>query len=226
MYLFLVADEVAVRKGRALSGRELPGIASRPARRNGLQSARHVPVTQWSPTVVSRLLLIAVVLASTSSSLRAQDKDKFKPFTSNEGKFTILMSGEPKEQKQTTKAGGMDLVTVLYVCEIDQNRALVVGYNDLPPANINPAITDKVLDSAAGAVNTGVKGTLLSTKKIALGKNPGREVKIKLPDDKGLLKVNIYLVGNRLYQVHGVGPESFVNSPQLDRYYKSFKVNE
>ena len=174
--------------------------------------------------MVHRLLVVAIVLAASSSALRAEDK--FKPFTSKEGKFTVLMPGAPKEHKQVVKAAGMDIATTLYVSEIDPTRAVIVSYNDFPAQNFNAAIADKVLDAAANGVNAKAKGTVLSTKKIALGKHPGREVQIKLPEDKGLLKVDIYLVGNRLYQILAIGPESFVRSPQLDRYYKSFKVNE
>jgi hypothetical protein len=174
--------------------------------------------------VFSRLLLATVVLASTCNALRAEDK--FKPFTSNEGKFTVLMSGTPKEQKQTVKAGGVDVTTHLFLCEIDPNRAVIVSFNEIPGVAGNPAAVDKILEATPGLLNSTAKGKVLSVNKISLGKSPGREVQIELPEGKGIMKVNVYLVGSRLYQVLGIGPESFVRSPQLDRYYKSFKVNE
>jgi hypothetical protein len=174
--------------------------------------------------VVHRLLVVAVVLAASSNAVRAEDK--FKPFTSNEGKFTILMPGAPKEQKKVTKTAGMNITVNQFLCEVDPTRAVVVTYNEVPAVAANPGAVDKLLDATPGLLNGSTKGKILSVAKITLGDSPGREVQILLPDKKGIMKVNVYLVGTRLYQVLGIGPESFVRSPQLDRFFKSFKVNE
>jgi hypothetical protein len=170
--------------------------------------------------VFHRLLVVVVVLASCAAG-RAEDN--FKSFTTNEGKFTVLMVGTPKEKKQVIKAAGSDTTLNFYVNEIDAKRALVVSFNDL--SAFPPSAIDDILDKSTKSVNSALKGKVLSLTKISLGEHPGREVQIRMPD-KGLYKAHILLVGNRLYQVIAVGPEEFMQSPPVAAYFKSFKVTE
>jgi hypothetical protein len=174
--------------------------------------------------VFSPRLVVAVVLGTISTAAPAEDA--FKLFTSKEGKFTVLMPGQPKEEKSVDKAGATEVTTNMFTCEVDSDRVVLVGFSELPPASSDPANVDKVLDASAGSTERVVKGKILSLEKISLGKHPGREVQIEVPESKWIVKVHYYLVGTRLYQVYCIGPASYVRSADLDRFYKSFKVNE
>src|SRR5438093_1125700 len=82
-------------------------------------------------------------LAAAVLVLAGCNKLDFKEFTSKEGKFSILMPGEP--ERKTTKIFNIDLV--MYGIDV-RNGAYAVGYADFPPGT--PLSLDGAVQGISG----------------------------------------------------------------------------
>jgi hypothetical protein len=175
---------------------------------------------------VYRLLLCLAVTGIALCSARADDEPKSEKFSHKEGKFTVTVPKKPVEQKQKlkTEAGELDV----YMFVVDQkDRGYITSYTDYPKGTVTNKNREKVLEGARDGSVKGVKGKLISDKKIKLGKmHDGYELQIQLPNKGVTIRSRIYLVGDRLYQVVALGPADFTKGKEVDAYFDSFKVNE
>ncbi len=147
----------------------------------------------------------------------------WKEFSSKEGMFSVLLPGTPtvQTQKLNTRAGVLDLY--FFVVEQDGFQYLV-SYNDYPEAMIREANADKVLDGARNGVVANVQGRLSSESRVWLAENPGRELRIKIPDGRQAMRTRLYFVKNRLYQVGVVSSEDGSASEDISKFLNSFKL--
>ncbi|MCS6866899.1 MAG: hypothetical protein RMJ56_12880 [Gemmataceae bacterium] len=155
-----------------------------------------------------------------------KEEPKPVPFTSPEGKFTITLPSSPatKTNKVPTPAGEVD--AHLFVVD-RKTHAFLVSYNDYKAGTVDPD-PEKVLGKVVEATAKNLKGQVSKDEKITLGakKYPGHEILIELPEKKGLYRGQVYLVGNRLYQVVVIGPAEVVKSPAVDDFFRSFRLVE
>jgi hypothetical protein len=166
------------------------------------------------------LLVLLLPLA-----LCAEDK-KPVDFASKTGKFSVTLPEKPAEKtsKVPTDLGKLEL----HIFIVDQkDRAFLVTYSDYPPKTVGDN-AEKLLAGVIEGNAKSLKGKVLSDEKITIGKGkyPGREVRIEMPDKKGLYRARIYIVGDRLYQVVALGPDEFAKSKAVDDYMKSFTIEE
>lgn len=125
----------------------------------------------------------------------------WKPFSSSEGGFTVLMPGIPTEENNnvTTKFGSLTVHT-FYVRRNDE-ALYAVAYSDLPD-NIseNSSDIEQLLAEAPSGFSEGAGGRLVNQQPISLGNFPGREFRLELSEG-AIARGRIYLVNKRLYQV-------------------------
>lgn len=157
-------------------------------------------------------LVIAVILSSLSHYNPVQanqniyiSQSVWRQFSDKTGKFAILFPGTPDELKQTVKTPVGVLELKMFVVERQQESVSYgVGYTEYPSnyaKNLNQNnILDQVLDHAKNGALKNEKGTLVSQRKISLGKYAGREIKYSKSGNK-ITVHRIYLVNRRLYQV-------------------------
>lgn len=125
----------------------------------------------------------------------------WKKFTSTDGRFTILMPGNPKRERQTqnTKIGPINIQSFA-VERKQEGVAYIVAYADLPNSIAQRANAQKVLDGSREGALRVAQGKLLNQRNISLSGYPGREIEFVNP--KGLITKNrVYLVNGRLYQI-------------------------
>src|SRR5262249_33927006 len=133
-------------------------------------------------------------------------KAEWKEFTSKEGGFAVLLPGTPVEQRQLVKTPVGSVDVHLFVVDPEgAPGAYVVGYSDFPEVALNDGGAQKRLDNARDGAVAQVKGKLKSEKKIKLKGVPGRELHIEV-NDKTAVRLRLYVVQNRLYQVMSIGP--------------------
>lgn len=124
-----------------------------------------------------------------------------KAFTSRQGRFTILFPGTPAEK---------DTSVVTFVGRLDSREYkfaehptyYAVIYDDFAgdlerDAERRDHAMNRMRDAG---VSSGPNRRLLSESEIRLGSYPGRALKISMPDG-GIIRVRMYAVGRRLYQV-------------------------
>jgi hypothetical protein len=150
--------------------------------------------------------------------------DSWKTITAKDNTFSFQMPGSPKEDRQLIKTatGGVDLGT--YLLDLPRSEGtLGVFVNEFPEEGIKALSPEKRLDSARDGAVANVKGKLKSEKKITLQENPGRDVLIEV-DSKSIVRVRLYVVKNRLYQVLVSGPKDLATSKTAERFLESFKL--
>jgi hypothetical protein len=154
----------------------------------------------------------------TASSQRAAELTTFQ---SAEGRFSILMPGTP--QKQNLSVSGIS--TTAYAIE-EKDGGYVVVFADLPiPARESAQQTQQRLDGARDGMLRNINAQLTSETPLLLaGKYPGREINADLPEQQGILRSRIYIVGQRLYQVMVVGKATWARSSLASQFLDSLAV--
>lgn len=171
-----------------------------------------------------RLLSVLCVALAIGATAAAEDKPM--KFQSKEGKFAIQFPGKPTESKQKQKTVVGDVDVYLFAI-VQKDRAFLATYADYPRGTIAKQGLQDSLDKARDGNIKGVKGKLVSEKKITLKKkDDGREALIALPDKNGAYRVRIYLVGDRLYQVLVAGPDDFAKGKDATAFLDSFEVKD
>jgi hypothetical protein len=178
------------------------------------------------------LLLISLCTIGCSKSTR---RGSFPPttspepawiqFTSQEGRFRVLMPGEPTSHalNQPTPVG--DLQFHMFTYEVSKTKAFIVGYNDYPE-NQKIRSPEAVLAGVREGNVRGLKGKLLSHKPITINKYPGLEQVIELPHEGAIAIWCNYLVGHRLYQVTAIGPGFRPDTEEVKKFHQSFQLME
>ena len=152
----------------------------------------------------------------------------WKPYTSKEGRFTVLMPvATPTQMKQNLKTpvGEMELNVV--GAELPNNQGgYAVIYNDLPESiTQQPGAEQMILDNAAMGAQTNVPGAKVigDPKKITLEGSPGRELTLEAPL-VGKMIVRVYIVKGRQYQVIARGSNERLSSKETQLFLDSFKL--
>jgi hypothetical protein len=139
-------------------------------------------------------------------------------YTSNEGRFSVLLPVQPKVSSQPVDTAAGKLINNVVLAQTT-SAAFAVSYADYPQNNADP---QEVLDSVrSGAIN-GIKGTLISGKNIMHKGFPGRE--FQASTEGALYTSRIFLVNNRLYQMVVVAPASQTNAINANRFLTSFDL--
>jgi hypothetical protein len=164
-------------------------------------------------------------VVSAQPAPTTQEAATWQKFTSQEGKFGVLMPSKPEYSKQSMPLEAklnVDMHMFTAVELQDQNPAAYsVAYADFPFVTTTPEAGNALLDAAqAGLIE---KNTVLARSSLQLRGNPGREIKLK--DPKGMVsRVRLFLVKERIYMVM-----VFSNSEQglggSDRFLNSFELS-
>lgn len=172
-------------------------------------------------------VLIPFVVSAEDKKDEKKEEKKSVVFTSKAGKFSVTLPEKPTEKTNKVKVGDMDVDHFLFTVK-QADRAQIVTYIDYPKMIIG-GDKEKFI---AGVVERNVEnlkgGKAASNAPITIGKgkHPGRDVRVELPEQKRVYRLQAFLVGERVYQVVVLGPEEYVKSKEVDDFLKSFKVEE
>lgn len=192
-----------------------------------------VPKAQTPSSILGGLAYAAGVIVVTAAILGIAlflQRDQltgdsiWKEFTSEEGRFSILMPRTPRQTVETvdTPVGEIDeyAFTVIH-----GNITYIARYSDYP-RNVLTNDPQAILDAFRNSAVASVEGKLLDERSISIDGYLGRELKIKIADDAdtAIVQIRIYLVGNRLYYIYTLAPEERASSPSVDKFLDSFKL--
>lgn len=154
--------------------------------------------------------------------------DEWQTFSSKEGNFTLLLPGQPKEQRQPVSTAGGQVDAIMYITEVG-STAFGAGYSDFP-GNARQADPQAVLKGARDGAAKNVNGTVIEEKSIELAGYPGLEIAVEVPagvavPGGALYRARIYLIGNRLYQVIYVALKKDYHPDEYQKLFDSFQLN-
>lgn len=122
---------------------------------------------------MKRALAALLVMMSATLLFGLQAQTDWIKYSSLEGRYSILLPGEPKLSTQEgTTATGEKFLQYLAASPDSIDTLCMVGYFDYAQGMIFS------FDHGRDGMVTAIKGTLISEKAISLGGNPGRELKI------------------------------------------------
>ena len=175
---------------------------------------------------MKRFLAAFLVMLAATLALKAQEHsaDSWVTFTSDAGRFSVLLPEIPTDKVSTTESDHGPYTTHLYVVRTAKTIFLV-GWVDYDPSfNFD---LQKELDANRDNFVNGIKAsgtaiTLSSTAKITLNGNPGIEFVAETPET--VYTSRVYIVGKRPYQII-VGTSKFQDdAANIARFLNSFAV--
>jgi len=170
---------------------------------------------------LTKILAALLLLLGTSlaAAPQAPPAAEWKKFTSRPGHFSILMPGDPQENKETKQTPFGPSTSYLFTAR-DRGEIFLVGWVDYDPKF--KFDVQKELEANRDNFVKGVKGRLLTTTRASLGTNPGIEFTVE--NDQAFFRSWVYVVGRRPYQLIAVSPKGATPSPNVARFQSSFAI--
>ncbi|MDM8519703.1 tetratricopeptide repeat protein [Anaerolineales bacterium HSG6] len=152
-------------------------------------------------------------------ALGADSGEGWEEMVSQDGGFSVMIppGGEPIEELQ---ADGMSL----FGSDFGES-AYIVMYSPLPTgaSEVDP---EELLDSSQESIFNDPDNELVSTESVTLGDYVGRRVIFTGDSDGEPMRFSsqMYIIGDKLYQIMLVTPEADDNPANIMRYWESFQL--
>lgn len=151
----------------------------------------------------------------------------WKPFSSTEGNFSILMPGTPNQAQETinTEIGSVNLNQ--FIVERPDEARYVVAYLDVP-GNLttmlqNPEQVNEFFNGVVSGLSQTIEGQILSQDNITLNNYLGKEFRVQ-HDDGVLGRYRLYLVQQRIYLLGVVTSKAQYLQKSIQGFFDSFKL--
>lgn len=176
-------------------------------------------------SIIRKLGLTGLVVAIIAISVRGSE---LKLFTSEAGRFSVMMPGAPTDHARTVKLPDPIGEITLHQFLVEEGEIVcMVQYSDYPDVVVQTGKADVILDGACSGMITAMNATVIGKETISQAGYPGREVDfmVQLPgkSNLGFGRSRFYLLDNRLYAVMFIRSASSI---QTDQFLNSFKFHK
>jgi hypothetical protein len=188
---------------------------------------------------MKRFLALAIITVGISFSLNAQehtrppstpsntpapnntaDNSGWVKFTSETGRFSVLMPEIPQEKTETVDSAHGPYTTHLFVVK-DTTSVYLIGWVDYDASfNFN---RQAELEANRDNFVKGIKATLLHTRPTNIDGYSALEFTAETGDR--IFKSRVYMVGRRPYQIVIGSPKGVDDTASVERFFNSFKVS-
>lgn len=181
----------------------------------------------------TRYLIYLVALCFFTASFKA---DSWELVWSEEGQCSVMMPGEPTYEKMEvpTESGPFDLH--MYMLDLSSeegtdNLVYALMYTPLPEEiraekGKPDAETKQRMDNGRNQAISNVNGKLIREKDIYYKGYPGREFEIDYQEGMAVIKVRMYFIENKLYQLQVITLTENIRNRSIDRFMRSFKIKD
>jgi hypothetical protein len=157
---------------------------------------------------------------STPANDPSRDDARWETFTSETGRFSVLMPGVPVDSQETEQSAHGPYTTYLCVLKHPAN-VFLIGWVDYDPGfNFN---RQAELEMNRDNFVNGLKATLLTSRPVIIDGYKAIEFTAETADR--IFKSRVYMVGRRPYQVVIGSPKGTDDSVNVNRFLNSFKVS-
>ena len=172
---------------------------------------------------------LGVAIALTIAGCHTAEESTWFMYKAPDGAFALSFPAEPVADVQNlgTVFGRLEMHVVSFETNGDQeneDRAFIVLYGDLPARLLEDADPQGILDGLRDGMLGTIDGRLLEEDDAALGKIPGRAVRLASATGEAQVLGRIYLAGLRIYQLMSVGAPSQAGDEDALRFLKSFQL--
>ena len=188
---------------------------------------------------MKRFFATSIITLTLSLSVSAQEHTKRPPstptpapsnvtdtsgwirFTSDLGRFSVLMPETPTDKVETTPSEHGPYTTHLFIVR-DTSNVYLIGWVDYDPKfNFN---RQSELEANRDNFVKGLKATLVSTRMTTIDGYQAIEFTAETADR--VFKSRVYMVGRRPYQIVIGTPKGSDDTVALNRFFNSFKINQ
>lgn len=166
------------------------------------------------------LMTAAVALSALAGCTGA---DGWREFRSEQGGFSIMVPGRLEQQSQRTATAFGTIEAEVFLVD-HGDVGYLISYADYPQALVDESPTDVILDGASLGAVSDSGGKLLTVTKISLGDHAGRELEISSPGGEAMIRLRLFLVGNRLYQISVLARVDVDVTEETARFFDSFQL--
>lgn len=147
-----------------------------------------------------------------------------KPFVSKEGKFSISFPGEPEVAIDPIAIGdGSSINMTSFTYQPNEKSVFLLAYADYPVASIEKIkARDVIKNVQSGNLSSFGIDKAEEEKEVDYGDSPG--LLYRAGKSGSYLVSQIYLVGNRLYQIELLSETSYPTDEQVKAFIDSFKL--
>lgn len=189
---------------------------------------------------MKRFFAIAIIALGLSLSLSAQEHTKRPPssapsstpppsnvvdssgwvkFTSEDGRFSVLMPEIPTDKTETVQSEHGPYTTHLFIVR-DTTSVFLIGWVDYHPEfNFN---RQSELEANRDNFVKGINAKLLTTRASIIDGYSAIEFTAETVDR--IFKSRVYMVGRRPYQIVIGSPKGQDDSVSVNRFFNSFKI--
>jgi hypothetical protein len=168
------------------------------------------------------LALIVVVAASVPSFGFQNAAGDWIKFTSDAGRFSVLMPGpgDPKDESETKTDPRLGSYTTHLFLQKTDKGLFMAGWADYAPT----VRLDVQGELAANRDNftKGVEARVTSERPVTLGDSPG--IEFTAESAQATFKSRVYVVGQRPYMVVAATLKGLEDSANVERFLSSFQV--
>lgn len=155
-----------------------------------------------------------------SAGTTEDDLKDWKEFVSEEGRFSVLIPGVPKEVVREIdspfgKSQG-------HYFNLSASADFGFSYTQFPVTVEVPEFANRLLDRARDGIIEGLKGKLLEEKDINLDGHPGRFIKAELTGGY-TYRHKVFIVGSRSYQLVFISRDKGVPPAVLEHHESAAK---
>lgn len=188
---------------------------------------------------MKRFLAISLIMLGLSISLKAQehssrpsatpsntpppvtamDSSGWIKFSSDEGRFSVLVPDTPTEKTETTDSTHGPYTTHLFI--VRGGTIFLIGWVDYDPSfNFN---RQAELEANRDNFVKGLQATLVSTRATVISGYSAIEFTAETTDRT--FKSRVFMVGRRPYQIVIGSPKGTDDTASVNRFFNSFKVS-
>ena len=153
--------------------------------------------------------------ATQTANGQSQNSRNWKHYRYDADGFTAEFPTEPQAKENDSKTG------TRYFSQLENGNLAYFVEVALLPANLNKT-SQQIFDDYSQGSAKEVKGQVKAVSDVSLAGNPGREFTIE--NDTMVLRVRLYVVQRRLYQILVVGTKDLINSAETERFQNSFQL--
>ncbi len=168
-------------------------------------------------SVIFSLCLAAICAVAQSKPLN------WKEYVSSQGKFSILLPGEPTTGYRPVGADSESSTTYVTNLIIDE-KAWTVAYFDLPAAPADEAASQNRFDRTRDHMLKMYSVKLSKEDNLTFNGLPVRSFTTKPDDGNRIFHTRIYLIGQRVYQVWALARVGDEEAAGVKAYFDSFKA--
>lgn len=189
---------------------------------------------------MKRFFLLLTLTLALSLSIKAQEHTRRPPntppssttppvkmdnggwvnFTSEDGRFSVLMPETPTDKTETVDSAHGPYTTHLFIVR-DTTSVYLIGWVDYDPSfNFN---RQAELEANRDNFVKGINARLLSSRPTII--DGYSAIEFTAETDDRIFKSRVYMVGRRPYQIVIGSPKEQDDSVSVKRFFNSFKVS-